>query len=226
MLQVEELSKVYVSGKIKVQALKGVSFAVTKGEFVAIMGPSGSGKSTLLHLLGCFDHPTSGRYKLNGINVAGLNDDQLAEIRNKYIGFVFQQFNLLSRATILQNVEIPLIYAGINKKRRLEIAREMLKKVGLEHRLDHLPTEISGGQRQRVAIARALAINPSLILADEPTGNLDSQTSAEIMDLFHELNNQGQTIILVTHEEDIARHAKRRIYLVDGEIRYDEVTPS
>ncbi|HHU50224.1 MAG TPA: ABC transporter ATP-binding protein [Firmicutes bacterium] len=226
MLQVEELSKVYVSGKIKVQALKGVSFAVTKGEFVAIMGPSGSGKSTLLHLLGCFDHPTSGRYKLNGINVAGLNDDQLAEIRNKYIGFVFQQFNLLSRATILQNVEIPLIYAGINKKRRLEIAREMLEKVGLEHRLDHLPTEISGGQRQRVAIARALAINPSLILADEPTGNLDSQTSAEIMDLFHELNNQGQTIILVTHEEDIARHAKRRIYLVDGEIRYDEVTPS
>lgn len=226
MLQVEELSKVYVSGKIKVQALKGVSFAVTKGEFVAIMGPSGSGKSTLLHLLGCFDHPTSGRYKLNGINVAGLNDDQLAKIRNKYIGFVFQQFNLLSRATILQNVEIPLIYAGINKKRRLEIAREMLEKVGLEHRLDHLPTEISGGQRQRVAIARALAINPSLILADEPTGNLDSQTSAEIMDLFHELNNQGQTIILVTHEEDIARHAKRRIYLVDGEIRYDEVTPS
>lgn len=226
MLQVEELSKIYVSGKIKVQALKGVSFAVTKGEFVAIMGPSGSGKSTLLHLLGCFDHPTSGRYKLNGINVAGLNDDQLAEIRNKYIGFVFQQFNLLSRATILQNVEIPLIYAGINKKRRLEIAREMLEKVGLGHRLDHLPTEISGGQRQRVAIARALAINPSLILADEPTGNLDSRTSAEIMDLFHELNNQGQTIILVTHEEDIARHAKRRIYLVDGEIRSDEVTPS
>lgn len=223
MLRIENLTKVYQNGEIKVEALKGVSFAVKKGEMVAIMGPSGSGKSTLMHLLGCLDHPTAGSYYLNGRDVSGLNDDQLAEIRNKYIGFVFQQFNLLSRTSILHNVEVPLIYAGIKRKRRLEIAREMLEKMGLGHRLRHYPNEISGGERQRVAIARALAINPSLILADEPTGNLDSKTSRDIMGIFQELNEQGHTIILVTHEEDIARYAKRRILLSDGEIRRDEV---
>lgn len=223
MLEVQDLTKVYQNGTVKVQALKGISFVVKKGEMLAIMGPSGSGKSTLMHLLGCLDHPTSGNYFLEGNDVSDLNDDQLANIRNHYIGFVFQQFNLLSRTTVLHNVEVPLIYAGLKKKRRYEIARELLEKVELGHRLRHFPNEISGGQKQRVAIARALANNPSLILADEPTGNVDTKTGENIMSVFHKLNEQGHTIILVTHEEDIAEHARRIIYLVDGKIKSDEV---
>lgn len=223
MLKIENLQKVYRNGAIEVEALKGVSFEIKTGEMVAIMGPSGSGKSTLMHLLGCLDHPTSGKYYLDGNDVSGLNDDQLAEIRNDYIGFVFQQFNLLSRTTILHNVEVPLIYKGVKKRKRREIAREMLEKVGLGHRLEHYPNEISGGQKQRVAIARALVNQPSLLLADEPTGNLDTKTGEEIMALFHQLHDQGHTIILVTHEESIACHAQRVINLVDGKIRSDEV---
>jgi|SRR5690554_1391262 len=223
MLKVENLTKIYQNGKINVKALNGVSFTIKKGEMAAIMGPSGSGKSTLMHLLGCLDRPTSGRYYLDGNDVSDLQDDRLAAIRNKHIGFVFQQFNLLSRASILHNVETPLIYAGINKKRRLEIARRTLENVGLGNRLHHYPNEISGGQRQRVAIARALAVNPSLILADEPTGNLDTKTGEDIMQIFHTLNKQGHTIVLVTHEENIARYAQRKIMLVDGEVRSDEV---
>ena len=223
MLKSENLTKIYQNGKVKVKALQGVSFEIGKGEMVAIMGPSGSGKSTLMHLLGCLDHPTSGSYYLAGNDVSGLNSDQLADIRNKYIGFVFQQFNLLSRTTALHNVEVPLIYAGVKKEEREKIASELLGKVGLGHRLNHYPNEMSGGQRQRVAIARALANNPSLILADEPTGNVDSKTSEEIMKVFHDLNEQGHTIILVTHEDNIAAHARRTIHLVDGKIYSDEV---
>ena len=223
MLRIDNLRKVYKNGEIEVEALKGISFEVKNGEMAAIMGPSGSGKSTLMHLLGCLDHPTSGRYLLDENDVSNLDDDRLADIRNNYIGFVFQQFNLLSRTSILHNVEVPLIYKGIKKKERYEIAKDLLKKVGLGHRLTHYPNEISGGQKQRVAIARALVNRPSLLLADEPTGNLDSKTEEEIMALFHELHDQGHTIILVTHEESIARHAQRIISLVDGQIRSDEV---
>lgn len=223
MLKAENLTKIYQNGKIHVKALNGVSFTIKRGEMVAIMGPSGSGKSTLMHLLGCLDRPTSGRYYLDGKDVSGLKDDRLAEIRNKHIGFVFQQFNLLSRVSILHNVETPLIYAGVKRKRRLEIARQTLESVGLGDRLHHYPNEISGGQRQRVAIARALAVNPSMILADEPTGNLDTKTGEDIMQIFLNLNKQGHTIVLVTHEENIARYAQRKIILVDGEIRSDEV---
>ncbi|MDI3547243.1 MAG: putative transport system ATP-binding protein [Halanaerobiales bacterium] len=223
MLKIENLTKIYKNGEIEVKALKGISFEIKKGEMVAIMGPSGSGKSTLMHLLGCLDRPTSGKYYLKGNDVAGLGDDQLADIRNNYIGFVFQQFNLLSRTSILHNVEVPLIYAGVKKNKRRKIATEMLEKVGLGHRLKHYPNEISGGQKQRVAIARALVNNPALILADEPTGNLDTKTEEEIMRVFRDLNEQGHTIILVTHEDSVAEHAQRIIYLVDGEIRRDEV---
>lgn len=223
MLKIENLRKVYQNGDIQVEALKDVSFEIKTGEMIAIMGPSGSGKSTLMHLLGCLDHPTSGRFILDGNDVSELKGDQLAEIRNDYIGFVFQQFNLLSRTSILHNVEVPLIYNGVKKRKRQQIAKEYLEKVGLGHRLDHYPNEISGGQKQRVAIARALVNHPSLLLADEPTGNLDSKTEEEIMDLFHQLHEQGHTIILVTHEESIARHAQRIIYLVDGKITSDEV---
>lgn len=223
MLRIENLSKIYQTGEIQVEALKGVSFEIKDGEMVAIMGPSGSGKSTLMHLLGCLDQPTSGKYFLDENDVSVLDGDQLAEIRNNYIGFVFQQFNLLSRTSILHNVEVPLIYKGIKKKQRQEIAKDLLEKVGLGHRLSHFPNEISGGQKQRVAIARALVNSPSLLLADEPTGNLDSQTEEEIMALFHELNNLGHTIILVTHEKSIASHAERIISLIDGQIRRDEV---
>ncbi len=223
MLRIESLQKIYQTGEIRVEALKGVSFEIKDGEMVAIMGPSGSGKSTLMHLLGCLDQPTSGRYFLDENDVSGLDDDQLAEIRNNYIGFVFQQFNLLSRTSILHNVEVPLIYNGIKKKERMKIARDLLEKVGLGHRLSHFPNEISGGQKQRVAIARALVNSPSLLLADEPTGNLDTKTEEEIMALFHDLHDLGHTIILVTHEESIARHAQRVISLVDGQIRRDEV---
>lgn len=223
MIKVENLRKVYQNGSIMVEALRGVSFEIAEGEMVAIMGPSGSGKSTLMHLLGCLDTPTSGKYFLAGNDVSSLKEDQLAEIRNQHIGFVFQQFNLLSRASILHNVEVPLIYRGVKKRQREKIAREYLERVGLANRLDHNPNEISGGQRQRVAIARALVNQPSLILADEPTGNLDTKTGEEIMELFRQLNEQGHTIILVTHEEHIARYARRILYIVDGEITRDEV---
>ena len=185
------------------------------------MGPSGSGKSTLMNLMGFLDTPTSGSYFLEGNDVSELEEKKLADLRNNYVGFIFQQFNLLSKTTVLHNVEVPLIYAGISKKKRREIARDLLEQVGLGHRLNHYPNEISGGQKQRVAIARALANNPSLILADEPTGNVDTKTGDNIMDIFHELNEKGHTIVLVTHEDDIAAHARRNIYLVDGEIRQD-----
>ncbi|AZO95872.1 ABC transporter ATP-binding protein [Halocella sp. SP3-1] len=223
MLLVKKMSKVYQNGQIEVKALKEVSFEIKKGEMLAIMGPSGSGKSTLMHILGCLDQGSSGKYYLEDEDVSKQSEEKLAEIRNRYIGFVFQQFNLLGRTTIMQNVETPLIYAGVKKNKRRMIARKALERVGLGHRLKHFPNEISGGQRQRVAIARALVNNPSLILADEPTGNLDSKTGKDIMKIFHELNEQGHTVILVTHEEEIAEHARRIIYLIDGMIKWDEV---
>jgi len=223
MIEVKDLHKTYIMGKIKVPALRGVSFSVQDGEFLAIMGPSGSGKSTLMHLIGCLDYPTSGEYWIDGREISSISDDRLAEIRNQKIGFVFQQFNLLSRTTILQNVEIPLIYRGVSIRKRRQMAREALEKVGLGHRLTHKPNEISGGQKQRVAIARALVNNPAIILADEPTGNLDSKTGQEILEIFTDLNNQGHTIVLVTHEKEIAGYARRVIELRDGEILKDEV---
>ena len=224
MLKITDLTRFYQNGEIAVKALNGVSFKIKKGEMVAIMGPSGSGKSTLMHLLGCLDRPTSGQYLLDNHDVSALADDQLAEIRNKHIGFVFQQFNLLSRTSILHNVEAPLIYNGTRKNKRQELAKELLEKVGLGNRLQHYPNEISGGQKQRVAIARALVNNPSLILADEPTGNLDTKTGDEIMSIFRHLNAQRHTIILVTHEDSVAAHAGRVIQLIDGKIRRDEVS--
>ncbi len=223
MIEVKEMQKTFYMGTIEVHALRGVSFVVEEGEFVAIMGPSGSGKSTLMHLMGCLDYPTAGEYWIEGREISSISDDRLAEIRNQKIGFVFQQFNLLSRTTILQNVEVPLIYRGVGLRRRRQMAREALERVGLGHRLTHQPNEISGGQKQRVAIARALVNNPAIILADEPTGNLDSVTGGEIMDIFENLNKQGHTIILVTHEEEIAREARRIIELRDGEVLRDEV---
>lgn len=223
MIITDSITKVYKNGKVEVKALKGISIEIEKGEMVAIMGPSGSGKSTLMHILGCLDCPTSGHYHLEQEEVSKLTDNKLAVIRNKYIGFVFQQFNLLARTSVLNNVEVPLIYAGKSKKERREIAKELLERVGLGHRLKHFPSEISGGQKQRVSIARALANNPSLILADEPTGNVDTKTGENIMDIFHELNKQGHTIILVTHERDIAEHAQRIIHVVDGMITREEV---
>ncbi len=223
MIEVQNLQKVYRNGKVDVEALKGVTFTIEDGEFVAIMGPSGSGKSTLMHLLGCLHQATSGKYFLEGVDVGKLNDNQLAHIRNQKIGFVFQQFNLLPRNNILHNVEIPLIYRGVSILKRKKMAREVLEKVGLGHRLDHKPNEISGGQKQRVAISRALVNNPSLLLADEPTGNIDTETGEEIMGLFHDLNRQGHTIVVVTHEPEIAEHANRLITIRDGRIQSDEV---
>jgi len=224
MLEVKDLSKVYNDGKeIAVKALKEVSFTIKDGEMVAIMGPSGSGKSTLMHLIGCLDQPTSGQYLLDNEDVSLADENQLAVIRNKRIGFVFQQFNLLPRRSILHNVEVPLIYAGVGRKERRIRAKDVLEKVGLGHRLDHYPNEVSGGQKQRVAIARALANNPSLILADEPTGNLDSETENEIIDIFHDLNEQGHTIVLVTHSKKVGHSAKRILHLLDGELVEDEV---
>ena len=205
-----------------IHALREVSLTIERGEYVAIMGPSGSGKSTLMNLIGCLDTPTSGRYELRGINVSGMDDNQLAEVRNKEIGFVFQTFNLLPRANALRNVELPLIYAGLPGPERREVVLRALNQVGLADRVHHKPNELSGGQRQRVAIARALVTNPSIILADEPTGNLDSKTGAELMELFAVLSRKGNTIIVVTHEEDVARHARRIIRLRDGRIASDE----
>ena len=220
-----DLWKTYKMGTEEVHALRGVSFDVKHGEYLAIMGPSGSGKSTLMNLIGCLDTPTSGEYWLNGKLVSEMDDDELAYIRNKEIGFVFQTFNLLPRATALHNVELPLIYNGTPRNVRLEMAKQALDRVGLATRMNHRPNELSGGQRQRVAVARALVNNPSIILADEPTGNLDSATSQEIMVLFNELHAQGNTIILVTHEPDIAAHAYRVLAILDGQINRDEAIP-
>ena len=216
------LKRDYDMGGEVVKALRGVDIAIRRNEYVAIMGPSGSGKSTLMNLIGCLDTPTAGEYWLNGTLVSRMTDDELARVRNKEIGFVFQTFNLLPRATALHNVELPLVYAGISADERKRRAKHALEQVQLEHRMDHKPNELSGGQRQRVAIARALVNNPSILLADEPTGNLDSQTSEEIMRVFEELATQGQTVIMVTHEPDIAAHARRVVVLRDGVIESDE----
>ena len=208
-----------------IHAIKSVSLTINKGEFVALMGPSGSGKSTLMNILGCLDTPTKGEYILNGINVSQMTENQLAEVRNSEIGFVFQTFNLLPRNSALDNVALPLVYAGVNKDERQERARKTLENVGLGNRVDHRPNELSGGQRQRVAVARALINNPSIILADEPTGNLDTKTSIEIMGLIEDIHDKGNTIILVTHEEDIAQHAHRIVRMRDGLVENDYVNP-
>jgi putative ABC transport system ATP-binding protein len=221
VIEIEGVSKLYKMGAEIIHALRGVSLEIRRNEYLAIMGPSGSGKSTLMNMLGCLDTPTAGRYDFNGKNVAHMSDDELADIRNREIGFVFQTFNLLPRSNALHNVELPLIYAGLPPHARREQALKALANVGLADRVHHRPNELSGGQRQRVAIARALVNNPSIILADEPTGNLDSKTGTEIMELFEQLYEQGQTIIVVTHEEDIARHARRVVRLRDGLIESD-----
>ena len=221
LIEIRDLTKVYDMGHEEVRALDGVSLDLDRGAYVAIMGPSGSGKSTLMNLIGCLDTPSSGTYLLNEQEVSALDDDELARIRNREIGFVFQTFNLLSRATALENVEVPLIYAGVSRQERHRRAVEALEKVGLADRMHHQPNELSGGQRQRVAVARALVNRPSILLADEPTGNLDSKTGEEIMALFDRLNEGGNTIVLVTHEEDIAAHARRVVRLRDGRILED-----
>lgn len=223
IIETSEISKIYQMGTQTVRALQSVSMEIDKGEYVAFMGPSGSGKSTLMNIIGCLDTPTDGKYVLNNHDVSDLTENELAEIRNKEIGFVFQTFNLLPRASALENVALPLIYAGYGKYDREEIAMETLESVGLGDRSDHKPNELSGGQRQRVAIARALVNKPSIILADEPTGNLDSKTSYEIMALFHELHEKGNTIIMVTHEDDIAHYAHRIIRLRDGLVETDVI---
>jgi len=224
MIKTDNLWKTYVMGDEEIHALRGISFEIRRNEYVAIIGPSGSGKSTLMNLIGCLDTPSQGEYWLNSKLVSQMDDDELAHIRNKEIGFVFQTFNLLPRATALHNVELPLIYNGTPSSRRIEMAKKALESVDLGHRMSHKPNELSGGQRQRVAIARALVNNPSIILADEPTGNLDSKTSEEIMQLLDVLHQRGNTIILVTHEHDIAKHAHRVISILDGQISKDEAT--
>ena len=221
ILQLRGITRDFKLGAQTVHVLKGIDLDISKNEYVALMGPSGSGKSTLMNLLGCLDTPTGGSYELNGTDVSSLNDNALAEIRNTEIGFVFQTFNLLPRSTALENVALPLVYAGMSKEERLARAAEVLEQVGLADRMDHRPNQLSGGQRQRVAVARALVNKPALILADEPTGNLDSKTSIEIMKLFDDIQAAGNTVVLVTHEEDIAQHAKRVIRLVDGNIDSD-----
>lgn len=222
IIHLEEIRKSYFMGRQEIRVLKGINLDILKNEYVALMGPSGSGKSTLMNILGCLDTPTAGRYILNGQDVSKMVDDSLAEVRNTEIGFVFQQFNLLPRLTALENVALPLVYAGIPKKQRTEMALEVIKKVGLEDRSHHKPNELSGGQNQRVAIARALVNSPSIILADEPTGNLDSKTSIEIMEIFGKIQESGNTVVLVTHEEDIANHAHRIVRLRDGVIESDK----
>ncbi len=223
LIELNKIVKNYIVGTQIVRALRSISAVIKRNEYVAIMGPSGSGKSTLMNILGCLDTPTSGEYFLNGKNVSKLDDNQLAEIRNSEIGFVFQTFNLLPRYTSLENVMLPLVYAGLPKQARVEHAKEVLGSVGLADRMTHRPNELSGGQRQRVALARALVNKPSIILADEPTGNLDSKTSLDIMELFNEIHEKGNTIIIVTHEEEIAKHARRIIRLIDGEIDFDKL---
>ena len=223
IISLNNLVRSFSIGAEEVKALRGINLNINKNEYVALMGPSGSGKSTLMNLLGCLDTPTSGQYILNGTDVSVLNDNELAQIRNKEIGFIFQTFNLLPKSTALDNVILPLIYAGMGKAERVQKALKTLDDVGLANRVKHKPNELSGGQRQRVAVARALVNNPAIILADEPTGNLDSKTSVEIMGLFEEIHKKGNTIIVVTHEEDIARHAHRIIRLRDGVIESDEI---
>ena len=225
IIRTYDLWKTYIMGDQEINAVSGISLEIKRGEYVALMGPSGSGKSTFMNLIGCLDTPSKGEYFINGSLVSAMNDDELARIRNKEIGFVFQTFNLLPRATALHNVELPLIYSGVDASTRQERARACLRSVDLERRMLHKPNELSGGQRQRVAIARALVNSPSILLADEPTGNLDSATGVEIMALFERLYQQGNTIILVTHEHDIALHAHRVVYLRDGKIEKDEVIP-
>ena len=222
VIQLQHIQKIYHTGEVDVHAVRGVSLEIAQGEFVALMGASGSGKSTMMNIIGCLDTPTSGTYHLNGKLASAMTNDELAGIRNEEIGFVFQTFNLLARTTALQNVELPLIYGGVHARDRHQKALKALDDVGLAPRADHMPNQLSGGQRQRVAIARALVNNPSILLADEPTGALDTRTSVEIMNLFEELFQRGNTIILVTHEEDIARHAHRIIKLLDGQIIHDE----
>jgi putative ABC transport system ATP-binding protein len=224
MIRTSDLWKTYVMGDEEIHALRGISFEIKRNEYVAIIGPSGSGKSTLMNLIGCLDTPSRGEYWLNNKMVSQMDDDELAHIRNKEIGFVFQTFNLLPRATALHNVELPLIYNGTPSSKRIDMAKKALESVDLGHRMSHKPNELSGGQRQRVAIARALVNNPSIILADEPTGNLDSKTSEEIMQLLDTLHQRGNTIIVVTHEHDIAKHAHRVISILDGQISKDELT--
>jgi putative ABC transport system ATP-binding protein len=223
IIELKEIRKSYYMGRNELNVLKGINLRIMKNEYVALMGPSGSGKSTLMNILGCLDSPTAGRYILNGQDVSEMPDDDLAEVRNKEIGFVFQQFNLLPRLTALENVALPLVYAGISKKTRTEMAMSVIQNVGLEDRSHHKPNELSGGQNQRVAIARALVNNPSIILADEPTGNLDTKTSMEIMDIFGKIQASGNTVVLVTHEEDIAKYAKRIVRLRDGMIESDKL---
>jgi len=222
IIKMQDIGKIYVTGKIQVEALKNVSLCIDKGEFVSIMGPSGSGKSTLMNIIGCLDRATSGYYELDGVNISNLDDKELARIRNIKIGFVFQSFNLLPRITALQNVELPMIYAGVGRKERRRRAVQALERVRLADRMDHKPNELSGGQKQRVAIARALVNNPAILIADEPTGNLDTSSGEDIMAVFQELNREGVTIVLVTHEPDIAQHTKRIITFRDGLLKSDK----
>lgn len=225
VIRIENLHKTYILGSQKVNALDGVSLSINKNDYIAIMGPSGSGKSTMMNILGCLDTPTSGRYILGGTDVSQMEDSLLADVRNKQIGFVFQSFNLLPKYSALENVALPLIYCGTPEKTRTELATKALDTVGLSDRMDHKPSELSGGQRQRVAIARAIINNPTIILADEPTGNLDTKTSVEIMNIFEKIYRQGNTIIIVTHEEDISRFARRIVRLRDGKIESDTINP-